>query len=57
MLETFKISYHGQEFDTPSTQWVEFIFNCRQIGKRGDLYHHDDYICGPLTDGGETYCQ
>ncbi|WP_407272720.1 DUF3990 domain-containing protein [Radiobacillus sp. PE A8.2] len=41
----------GQEYEVPSNQWAEFIFNCRKVGKRGGLYHHDDYACGPLADG------
>lgn len=51
-LDIEKLSQlNGQEFDHPSTQWAQFIFNCRKAGKRGGLYHHDDYVCGPLADG------
>lgn len=42
---------NGQEFENPSTLWANFVYNCRRIGKRGDLYHQDDYVCGPLADG------
>ncbi|MDC3414161.1 DUF3990 domain-containing protein [Aquibacillus sp. 3ASR75-11] len=42
---------NGQVFDNPSTQWAQFVYNCRRVGKHGGLYHTDDYVCGPLADG------
>jgi hypothetical protein len=32
-------------------KWADFVYNCRKIGKKDEVFHHYDYVCGPLADG------
>lgn len=40
-----------RQFEQPTKEWAEFIFNCRKKGLKEELHHNFDYTVGPLADG------
>jgi hypothetical protein len=51
-IDTEKLELHnGLHFDEPTDKWADFVYNCRKIGKKDEVFHHYDYVCGPLADG------
>lgn len=38
-------------FEQPTKEWAEFVYNCRSIGSKKEMYHQYDYTVGPLADG------
>lgn len=44
-------SLTSKQFEQPTKEWAEFIFNCRSLGMNRELFHAYDYTKGPLADG------
>jgi len=41
-------------FDSPTTEWAEFIYKNRN--RKTPIYHHDyDIVIGPIADDGVAY--
>jgi len=45
------LSLTTKQFEQPTKEWAEFIFNCRSTGFMNELYHSYDCTLGPLADG------
>lgn len=44
-------SLKGCYFNEVNLDWSNFILECRKEGMNNRIYHHHDYVLGPLADG------
>lgn len=42
---------NGKDFSKATTQWGQFVLDCRLSGMNEQRFHEHDYVFGPLADG------